>query len=73
MNRKVKAILIRRNIKQTEIAKELGIKRCTVSGVINGHTDSKRIKEYIAKRVNMDYEKLWGKAAKFIRRNINQP
>lgn len=63
MNRKVKSLLIRQGIKQAEIAKELGLKRCTVSGVINGHTDSKRIKEYIAKRLKMDFEKLWGKAA----------
>ncbi|MRR33187.1 XRE family transcriptional regulator [bacterium] len=63
MNRKVKSILIRRGIKQTEIAEELGLRRCTVSAVINGHTDSRRVKEYIAKRLNMDFEKLWGKAA----------
>lgn len=65
MNRKVKSILVRRGIKQKDIAEELDLKRSTVSGCINGHNDSKRIKEYIAKRLNMDYVKLWGKVARY--------
>jgi predicted transcriptional regulator len=63
MNRKIKSILVRRGIKQKEIAEELGLDISTVSGCINGHNGSKRIKEYIAKRLNMDYAKLWGRAA----------
>jgi len=63
MNRKVKALLIERGIKQKEIAEELGVKRATVSGVINGFHSSERIKRHIAMRLNKPYERLWGKAA----------
>jgi predicted transcriptional regulator len=62
-NRKVYALLIEHGIKQKDIADELKVKRATVSGVINGHHSSRRIQEYIAKRLNKPYERLWGKAA----------
>jgi transcriptional regulator with XRE-family HTH domain len=63
MNRKIKALLIERGIKQKDIAAELGVLLSTVSGVINGHHSSHRIKEHIAKKLHKPYEKLWGKAA----------
>lgn len=60
MNRKVKAMLVERGIMQKDIAKELGVLLSTVSGVINGHHASKRIKKYIAKRLGVSFKKLWG-------------
>ena len=63
MNRKVKALLVERGIKQKDIAEELGVLLSTVSGAINGHHESRRIKTYIAKKLHRPYEKLWGKAA----------
>ena len=63
MNRKVKALLVERGIKQKDLADELGVLIGTVSGVINGHHSSKRIKQYIAKRLGIAYERIWGRAA----------
>lgn len=63
MSRKVKALLIRQGIKQTDIAKALGITRGTVSATINGHRESHNVKRYIAQLLNKDYVRLWGKAA----------
>lgn len=63
MNRKVKALLIKKGIKQKQIADALGITPGTVSGAIGGHYESRPVKEKVAQLLQMDYEKLWGKAA----------
>jgi len=63
MSRKIKSMLIRKGIKQTDIAKALGVSKITVSVVINGYGHSRRIKLKVAEMLNVDYEKLWGKAA----------
>ena len=63
MNRKLKARLVELDIKQKDLAEELGVRLGTVSGVINGHHTSSRIKTHIAKRVGKPYEWCWGKAA----------
>ena len=63
MNRKIKALLVERGIKQKDLAEELGVLLATVSGVINGHHSSARIKQHIAKRLDKPYARLWGKAA----------
>lgn len=63
MSRKVKALLVEKGISQTAIAAELNVLVSTVSGVINGHHESIRIKEHIAKRLQKPYSRLWGKAA----------
>jgi len=59
----IKSLLVRNRITQAEIARELGCKRANVSGVLNGNFRSRRVQEHIAKRLNRDYDKLWGKAA----------
>ncbi len=63
MNRKVKSLLIKNGIKQADIARELGFTRGTVSGAINGHHQSHTVKQKVADMLQIDYEKLWGKAA----------
>lgn len=68
MNRKIKALLIKRGIKQKDIAESYkrdgqSVSRGLVSGVINGHSESKPLKKHIAKMVGWEYERLWGKAA----------
>ena len=63
MYNNVKSILVRRGIRQTELAKELEVLPSTVSGVLNGHHHSQRIQAYIAQKLKIKYEKLWGKAA----------
>ena len=62
MYRNVKAILVRKGIRQKQLAAEIGVLPATVSGVLNGHHNSRHIKDAIAKKLNMDFEKLWGKA-----------
>lgn len=63
MNRKLKSLLVRKGIKQKEIADALGINRCVVSNVIAGRSQSRPVKRKIAEMLNADYHKLWGKAA----------
>jgi len=66
MNRKIKSLLIKNGIKQADIAKKLGYSRGTVSGAINGHHQSRPVKQAVADMLKMDYDKLckiWGKAA----------
>lgn len=61
MNLEVKVQMIKKKIKQIDIAKKLGVKPCTVAGVVNGHRESRRIKQAIADAVGITFEKLWGK------------
>lgn len=63
MNRKIKALLVEKGIKQKEIAEELAVTPGLVSGVIGGHFNSRRIKQAIADKLKMPYCKVWGKAA----------
>jgi transcriptional regulator with XRE-family HTH domain len=60
MNRKIKALLISRGIKQTDIAAALKLTKGTVCSTINGHRQSQRVKQYIATLLNKDYIALWG-------------
>lgn len=63
MNRKIKSLLVKHGIKQKDIAAELGLTIGTVSGAINGHFESRRVKQHVADLLQKDYDKLWGKAA----------
>ena len=63
MSQKVKSLLIKNKIKQVDIARELSISRGTVSGAINGHHQSRPVKEKVAEKLGIDYDKLGGKAA----------
>lgn len=66
MNRKIKAMLIAKGIKQADIAREMGVTRGTVSGAIGGHHQSKAVMQKVAELLKTDVEKierLWSKAA----------
>lgn len=57
-----KALLARRNIKMSEIAREMGRAQATIQTVINLYPDKKSryVQEYLAQRLNVPYERLWG-------------
>jgi predicted transcriptional regulator len=61
--RNVKALLVKRGITHTQIAKDLGISRAAVSGVLGGLWESDRVKNHIARILNKDCDRLWKKAA----------
>lgn len=66
MNLEIKAQLVRNGIKIKDVAAEANVARSTVSVVLNGHQNSRPIKETIARMLNMEYgklNKLWRKAA----------
>lgn len=60
---KIKAMLVERGIKITDIAKKAGVSRITVSVVITGKGKSRHIQQTIADVLGKPYKKLWGKAA----------
>lgn len=61
---KLKALLVERGITAAAIGRELGIKRVTVSVVINGFGKSKRIQQYISDVLGVEYKTLWGRGRK---------
>ena len=60
---KIRALLIENKITQTSIAKDLKVTQGAVNRVIDGHFISRRIREAIASRVNIPFEKMWERAA----------
>lgn len=61
--RKIKALLIERDIKIKDIAALAGKSPTTVSIVLTGKGKSKLIQETISCALNLPYEQLWGRAA----------
>ena len=60
---KIRALLIEEKETQTQIARDLRITQGAVARVIDYHFVSKRIREAIANKVRVPYEKMWGKKA----------
>jgi len=60
----IKALMVLKGISQTDIANQIGVKRCTVSGAVNGLRKSRRVQRAIATALGEDYEKLWGEVPK---------
>lgn len=58
MNRKIKALLIAKGIKQADIARQLGVTGGTVSGAIGGHHESETVKQKVAELLGIPYPKL---------------
>ena len=66
MNRQLKALLIRKGVKQTMIAKRANVARSTVSVVLGGHQQSLPVKRATAELLNISLdrlEKLWTRKA----------
>lgn len=62
MNRKLKSLLIEKGVKQATIARIAGVTRSTVSGVLGGHAQSKRVKAVAAELLDISVdmlENLW--------------
>jgi len=58
---KIKGLLLLKGLTLKEIRKELGISKVYLSHVINGRRYGKRVREFIAKKLNMSYHDLWEK------------
>jgi DNA-binding XRE family transcriptional regulator len=66
MKKKIKILLIQKDIKQADIARKLGVSSVAVCNVIKGACESRRIKWAIARELGKRVEDLWpdnGKAA----------
>lgn len=59
----IKALMVRKGLKQSTIADQLGVKRSSISGPVNGLWRSERVQRHIAAILGRDYEKLWGRQA----------
>lgn len=59
MNKKLKKLLIDRNMTVTSLAKEMGVNRSWLSSVINGHFKAYYIRIKISRFLNVPYEELW--------------
>ncbi len=55
----IKALLVARGIKISDIAKELNVSVPTVSLVISGRDNSRRIKAAVAEKLGFSPEELW--------------
>lgn len=59
----IKAALIKNKEKQVDIARELKVQPSSVNMVIDGKFVSRRIRQAIADKARIPFEKMWGKAA----------
>jgi DNA-binding Xre family transcriptional regulator len=64
MNRKVKSLMVLKGIKGTDIARQLGLSRVTVSVVITGKGKSRRIQQAIADTLGVSFDDLWSEKNK---------
>ena len=60
---KIRALLIEHKETQTSIARALGVQPSSVNMAIDNKFVSRRIREAIAKKARVPFEKMWGKAA----------
>lgn len=58
-SRKIKAMLIEMGITQASIASELKVHRSVVSRVVSRKSKSKRIQEFIARKLEINFDQLW--------------
>lgn len=59
----IKAELVRANVTQADIARDLGVKRMTVHCVIAGRGKSARIQREVARRLGKNVEEIFPKSA----------
>lgn len=60
---KRRALLVENKVKQVEIARDLKVSSVAVTRVIDGQFASRRIREAIAAKAGISFEKMWGAAA----------
>ena len=59
----IRALLVKNQISQRDIARDLGVSDQAVCGAIRGLWQSRRVCEEVARRLKMPVEKLWPKLA----------
>ena len=62
LKRRRKALLAWHRISLTQIGREMGLSHETIKTVVNLYPErkSRKVQEYIAQRLGVPYEKLWG-------------
>lgn len=60
---KIRALLIENKEKQIDIARSIGVRPSSVGMCIDGKFVSRRIREAIAEKARIPFEKMWGEAA----------
>lgn len=62
-NNEIKALLVRKGIRQVDIARKLNVTRGTVSAVLNGLRESNRVRRTIARALGLKVSDLWPREA----------
>ena len=57
---KIKSLLVEKEITQKEIAQSVGVSPMMISQVVKKRSRSYRVERYIAERLGLPYEELWG-------------
>lgn len=58
-NKEIKILLIRKDVKQADIARKLKVSKTAIHNVIKGISTSKRIKQAIAEILGVNVADLW--------------
>jgi DNA-binding XRE family transcriptional regulator len=58
-NKEIKILLMRKDVKQADIARQLKVSKTAVHNVIKGISESKRIKKAIAESMGISINDLW--------------
>ena len=58
-DKEIKILLLRRDVKQADIARKLKVSKTAVHNVIKGISESARIKRAIAQALNVNIRDLW--------------
>lgn len=56
----IRLLLVQARISQADLARELGLRRQSINGVVNGRYRSRRIQQHIAERLGCPFAQLWG-------------
>jgi len=59
MNQEIRDLMREKKVTNVQVAHDLNVSHVTVSVVLNGHQPSKRIQEYVAKKLGKAVEDLW--------------
>ena len=59
VSKRIKKILIHQGVTITQLSEQIGYTRGHISAVINGRTDSVRVKKILALSLNRDFMELW--------------